>query len=224
MLKEDMQVIEKRGIRFVLDKSGNPVRFTPWLGDSVSFLYDIIMKRSVIPRKLGADMERHYEILKQFLNGVHGKSVIEVATGTGSMVNFLPPDNHYTGTDISPGLLRKAVVNVKVAGFTEPEFYVARADDLPFTDGKFDVGLCVLSLNFFPDVQAVLREIRRVIVPSGVFLCSVPVPERNHRRSMIRGTLYPEEALRELCQEAGFTFDVIPEENGTLLYFKAIAC
>jgi len=221
MLKEDVQVVEKRGIHFILDEKGKPVRFTPWLGDSVSFLYDIIMKRLVIPRKLGGDMERHYEILREILSGVHGKRVIEVATGTGSVVNFLPWDNHYTGTDISPGLLRKAAVTVKVAGFAESTFYVAQADDLPFTDDEFDVGLCILSLNFFPAVPAVLREMHRVLVPGGVFVCSAPAPERNHRRSTIRGTLYPEKKLRELCQGAGLSFDVVPEDNGTLLYFTA---
>lgn len=57
--------------------------------------------------------------------------------------------HQYTGTDISPSLLRKAVKSFKVAGFKEAEFYVTSADDLPFDDNGFDIALCILSLNFF---------------------------------------------------------------------------
>ena len=57
--------------------------------------------------------------------------MLELATGSGNAVNFLPNDNKYTGADISPGLLRKAVKRFRAAGFKDDEFYVTSADDLP---------------------------------------------------------------------------------------------
>ena len=72
-------------------------------------------------------MEEHHDILRQELKGVHGKHVLELATGSGSAVNFLMNDNRYTGTDVSPGLLKKAVNRFLSAGFKEAEFYVASA-------------------------------------------------------------------------------------------------
>jgi len=222
VLKSDIRVIKRKGLYYVAKSENGVKRFKPWLGDSFSFLYDFIMKNSIFPKKFGGDMSKHYEILGQELKDIHRKRVLELATGSGSAINFLGSDNQYTGTDISPGLLRKAVKRFRTAGFKEAEFYVTSADDLPFDDNLFDIGLCIVSLNFFSDVEDVTQEIRRVLVPGGVFICSVPVPERNRLQNTIRGTLYSEEELKGRFQENGFAFESMLYENGALLYFKAV--
>ena len=222
MLKSGIRVIRKKGLYYVAKSENDVERFKAWLGDSFSFLYDFIMKSSIFPKKFGGDMGKHYEILSQELKDVHGKCVLELAAGSGSAINFLGSDNQYTGIDISPGLLRKAVKRFRAAGFKEAKFYVTTVDDLPFDDNLFDIALCILSLNFFSDVEDVTQEIRRVLVPGGVFICSVPVPERNRLQSTIRGALYSEEELRRRFQENGFGFESMLHENGTLLYFKAV--
>lgn len=222
MLKTGIRVIKKKGLYYITENENSVKLFKPWLGDSFSFLYDFIMKSSIFPKKFGADMSNHYEILSQELKDIHGKRVLELATGSGSAVNFLENDNQYTGTDISTGLLRSAVKKFKTSGFNEANFYVSSADDLPFDDQLFDICLCILSLNFFNNVKKVFQEIRRVLVPGGIFVCTVPVPERNSLQSTIRGTLYSEDDLGKICQEHGFEFESMPAKNGTLLYFKAI--
>lgn len=178
------------------------------------------MRSSIFPKKFDGDINKHCEILRQELKDIHGKHVLELATG--SAVSFLPNDNKYTGTDISPGLLRKAVKRFSDAGFKDTEFYVVSPDDLPLDDNIFSICFCILSLNFFNDVKKVFQEIKRVLVPGGVFICSVPVPERNSLKSTIIGTLYSEEELEKICQENGFNFESIQAENGALLYFRAI--
>lgn len=221
MLKSDIQVIKQNDLCYISESGKSIKRYKPWLGDSFSFLYNFIMKSSIFPKKFGSDMSKHYEILSQALKGMHGKRVLELATGSGSAVNFLPNDNQYTGTDISPGLLRMAVKNFRIAGFKEVEFYVASADDLPFDDNGFDIALCILSLNFFNDIKKVFLEIKRVLIPDAVFICSVPVPERNRLQTTIRGTLYSAEELGTICKSYGFRFESFPDENGALLYFRA---
>lgn len=222
MLKNGIRVTRSNGLHFVVGADGRPVRFKPWLGDSFAFLYDLIMERSIFPRKLAADMTMHCEMLRQELNGVHGKRVLELATGSGSAIGFLGNDNTYIGTDISPGLLRKAAKRFRSAGFRNPEFYVSKAEDLPFKDELFDVCLCILSLNFLDDQERALKEAHRVLAPGSICFCAVPVPERNRRGNTIRGTLHSEQELRALLQENGFTFEAIPGENGTILYFRGI--
>jgi len=222
MLKEGIKTVKVRGLEYVETKYGKPRRFRPWLGDAFSFLYDYIMKNSIFPKKFGGDIIRHVEILSQELEDVKDKRILELAAGSGSASDFLPSGNSYTGTDISAGLLRKAVKRFREADFREPRFYVATADDLPFADDSFDICVCMLSLNFFNDLKAVLAEIRRVLVRGGVFYCSVPVPERKKTTSPIRGKLYSEEELEEYCSLFDLCLETLPVENGALLYFKAI--
>jgi ubiquinone/menaquinone biosynthesis C-methylase UbiE len=134
----------------------------------------------------------------------------------------LSNNNKYTGTDISPGLLRKAVCRFRNAGFNNAEFYLSSSDNLPFEDNIFDVVLCILSLNFFEDINKVFQEVKRVASPSATFICCVPVPERKTVQSTIRGSLYSEAELERMCREKGFGYEQIPSENGALLYFRAV--
>lgn len=222
MLKNGIKVINKKGLHYVVKDGGKFLKFKPWIGDAFSFLYDFIMKSSIFPKKFGGDINKHYEILSEEMKGVHKKRVLELATGSGSAINFLPNDNLYTGSDISPGLLRKAVKNFRNAGFKNAEFYVSSADDLPFNDNLFDVVLCILSLNFFNDTNKIFQEVKRVAAPAAIFICSVPVPERKKVQSTIRGTLYSEKELERMCTDNGLIYEAFPSENGALLYFKAI--
>jgi SAM-dependent methyltransferase len=221
-LKPGIEVINKRGIYYVVEDGGRLLKFKPWLGDAFSFLYDFIMRNSIFPKKFGGDINQHFAILTEELKGVHKKRVLELAAGSGSAVNFLPNDNQYTGSDISTGLLKRAVKNFRNAGFKNTEFYVSSAEEVPFGDNRFEVILCILSLNFFRNIKEVLQEIKRVASPEALFICSVPVPERNRLKSTIRGTLYSKEELEKLCQEYGFSFESLPAKNGSLLYFRAV--
>ncbi len=221
-IKPDVQIIKQGNLCYLADNENRLTRFTPWLGDSFSFLYDIIMSGSIFPKKFGGNIQKHYDTLAQALSNVEGTRVLELGTGSGSAVHFLNKDNQYTGVDVSPGLLKQAAKRFVRAGFQNPEFYVVSADDLPFENGCFDVCISILSLNFIGNVEKVFQEINRVLLSNGQFVCSVPVPERNKLQSTIRGSLYSEMELEKICREYGFRFERIPCTNGVLLYFKAI--
>jgi ubiquinone/menaquinone biosynthesis C-methylase UbiE len=222
MLKDGVHVIEKKGLSYIAETGNRVRRFKPWLGDAFAWLYDMIMEHSIFPNKLAADMTKHYDILTQELKNTHEKRVLELATGSGSAIHFLGKDNQYIGTDISPALLKKAVKRFRATGFKGAAFYVTSAEQLPFEDNGFDLCLCILSLNFFNDIEAVLSETRRVLAPGGWFVCAVPVPERNKLESKIRGTLYSEHELVKMWGGHHFRFQGLPYENGSLLYFRAV--
>jgi SAM-dependent methyltransferase len=223
MLKAGVQVVQKGDLFFLVERDGKVKRFKPWLGDMASFLYDPIMARSIFPKKLGADMNRHHEILREELSSIQQARVLELAAGSGAAVHFLDPANAYVGTDISPGLLRRAAKRFRNAGFDDIQLYVAEAEDLPFADECRDCCLCILSLNFFSDADRVFGEVRRVLVAGGRLVCATPVPERNERGSLIRGTLRTEIEIEELCRKHGLDFQSLPARNGALLYFRAMA-
>ena len=221
-IKPDTRIVKKGRLHCIAGEGNRPRRFQPWLGDSFSCLYDFFMDKSVFPKKFGADIEKHYDTLSQQLAGVRGKEVLELGTGSGSAVHFLSNDNHYTGTDVSPGLLKRAAGRFSKAGFPDPEFYLVSADDLPFSNGIFEVCLCILSLNFIGNVEKVIKEVSRVLLPGGIFVCSVPVPERNRPGVTIRGILHSESELCEICRDHRLRFDPVPCDNGALVYFNAI--
>ncbi|WP_353959708.1 class I SAM-dependent methyltransferase [Echinicola jeungdonensis] len=53
------------------------------------------------------------------------------------------------------------------------DFKVGNVDDLPFDDQRFDVVVSGLALNFFPDIENALLEMKRVTRPGGVIAAYV---------------------------------------------------
>ena len=213
--------VKKQGINYLTDKNEKIVKFKPWLGDLFSPLYDWSMKKTVVPKKFGASFSEHFRILKMFFQDIHSKKVLEIATGSGNVVEFLPSDNRYSGIDISKGLLKQALKKLKKNGFSEAELYLTNACNLPFENGRFDVTICNLSFNFIENTNAFICELKRVLKTGGIFCCSVPVPERKPGKSTIHGTLYSETELKELFENQLFAFQLLPETNGAILYFTA---
>jgi SAM-dependent methyltransferase len=222
MLKNDVNVIKRRGINF-LKENGGTIKFKPWLGDLFSFLYDSIMKNSIFPKKFEASIEKHLQFLGNEYKDIHNSFVLELATGSGNLSKLLPSDNEFVGVDISEGLLKIAHKNFTNSGFKNFELFLCGADKLPFEDDCFDISICNLSLNFFPDLLKAINEIKRTLKKQGVFICSVPVPERNKKQSVIRGKLYSENELKGIFEGNSFSFIPYDLENGALLYFKAIS-
>ena len=102
------QLSTENGIRYITGKDGKLKRQRPWLNSLFAPFYDWSMKKSVIPKKFGASFSEHFRILKTFFQVIHSKEVLEIATGSGNVVKFLPSDNRYSGIDISKGLLKQA--------------------------------------------------------------------------------------------------------------------
>ena len=56
------------------------------------------------------------------------------------------------------------------------EWHEASAEAMPLPDSSFDVVLCQMGLQFVPDKQAALREMRRVLASGGRLILNVPGP------------------------------------------------
>lgn len=216
ILKKNIEFVEKKRVRYQ-KINGKKMKYKPWIGDIFSPLYDYLMIKFIFPKKFNADIKKNTEILKKEFKEVHNKQVLELATGSGNMADILPKNNFYSGIDISGNLLKQAAKKFKK--FNNADFYIADAGNLPFENNIFDICICNLSLNFFSDLDKVIKEIIRVLKPNSFFVCSIPVPEKNKSNKKIRGNLFTE---KELIQKFhNFKFERI-DENGILLYFRAI--
>jgi ubiquinone/menaquinone biosynthesis C-methylase UbiE len=220
-LKPGTRLVKKRGLLYPADANGRAITQKRWLGDLFAFLYDRIMEKSIFPKKFSSDLEAHHQIMTAALSSLNGQTVLELGTGSGVAVRWLDPAVEYSGVDVSPGLLKRAARAFRSAGFESVRLYVCDVEDLPFEDEWFDGCLCVLTLNFFPDLDAVVRQVSRVLKADGWFVGCVPVPERNEENRPIQGTLRSAGELEETFVSHGFDFRELPETNGALYYFTA---
>jgi ubiquinone/menaquinone biosynthesis C-methylase UbiE len=122
-----------------------------------------------------------------------GERVLDAACGTG-IVARLPAERvgkrgAVVGLDLNAGMLAVARALAPPTGalITWQEASVLA---MPFSDATFDVVLCQLGLQFFPDRPQALREMRRILVPGGRLLLSVFGPiEHNPATHALAGAL-----------------------------------
>jgi ubiquinone/menaquinone biosynthesis C-methylase UbiE len=94
-----------------------------------------------------------------------GESVLDVACGTGVVTRLAAQQSgngRVVGLDLNADMLRVARGVALVDG-RSIEWCEGSALALPFEDGAFNIVLCQLGLQFFPDKYLALREIARVL-------------------------------------------------------------
>jgi ubiquinone/menaquinone biosynthesis methyltransferase len=96
--------------------------------------------------------------------------VLDLASGTGDVAYLVAPEaREVVGADVNADMLAVAEQK-RPAGCTNVTFVECDATRLPFPDASFDVVLCAYAGRGFPSWEAVLAEVRRVLVPDGRFL------------------------------------------------------
>ena len=99
-----------------------------------------------------------------------GLRVLDDACGTGLVARLaaeaVGTDGHVTALDLNPAMLAVASALQTPEG-AAIEWVEGDAQALPFPEASFDVVCCQLGLQFFPDREGAVREMRRVLVPGG---------------------------------------------------------
>lgn len=108
-----------------------------------------------------------------------GEHVLDVACGTGIGARLaaheVGPTGRVAGLDIDAGVIE--VARKVTRGCAIPiEWHCASALAMPFSDGEFDLCLCLQGIQFLPDRLAGFAEIRRVIRSSGRIIASFWAP------------------------------------------------
>jgi len=106
--------------------------------------------------------------------------VLDLGCGSGWACRLMAEtarNGRVVGVDISDEMIKLA--RETSVSFPNVEFQVASAEQLPFADDEFTDAFSMESLYYYGDIAAALREIRRVLRPSGQFVTVVDLYEEN---------------------------------------------
>jgi demethylmenaquinone methyltransferase/2-methoxy-6-polyprenyl-1,4-benzoquinol methylase len=101
---------------------------------------------------------------EEALSGMRGQ-VLEVGMGTGRNLKYYPSACFITGIDNSEGMLEKA--REKAANMRNVNLLLMDAENMEFPDNSFDYVVITFVLCTIPDPVKALKEMRRVLKPSG---------------------------------------------------------
>jgi ubiquinone/menaquinone biosynthesis C-methylase UbiE len=100
-----------------------------------------------------------------------GTRVLDVCCGSGASAipaaEIVGPSGSVVGVDLAENLLELALAKANQHGLDNIEFRSADLTQLPFDESTFDVAVCVFGIFFVPDMDAALRELKRVVRPGG---------------------------------------------------------
>ncbi|MDA3870049.1 MAG: class I SAM-dependent methyltransferase [Gammaproteobacteria bacterium] len=94
------------------------------------------------------------------------KNILIYGIGSGLDIPHLPHNARYTGSDITPAMLKIAQLRAQKHAFPI-ELICADSQQLPFDDGQFDIVLMHLILAVVPQPVLALQEAARVLKPGG---------------------------------------------------------
>lgn len=130
-----------------------------------------VYERQLVPAIFGPWAPRVLDLVAP----AAGERVLDAACGTGVVARLaaerVGSEGRVVGFDLNPGMLvvaRSLPVRGAPVGWVQ-----ATAGRLPFRDGSFEVVCCQLGLQFFPDREAALAEMARVLVAGGRLVAMV---------------------------------------------------
>lgn len=105
------------------------------------------------------------KMLIDALGNSHGKVILDVGCGTGSLASPLVPGNTVVGVDISSEMLGLASASHRPA--------LARGEALPFLDSVFDAVLGIEVLQHVRNLRPFVAEMTRVVKPAGAIVLTM---------------------------------------------------
>lgn len=126
----------------------------------------------------GESMERgHRPVGEQAIASMRipaNARVLDVGCGSGWAARLMAQqarEGRVIGIDVSDQMI--SVAREQSADYSNIEFRVASAEQLPFADVEFTHAFSMESLYYYADIEAAVREIERVLQPGGLFVTVV---------------------------------------------------
>ncbi len=124
-------------------------------------------------RRLAAQSQAATDLIVHGAQLAPGLRVLDLASGTGqpalTIARSIAPSGQVMATDMTAEMVEAAKENARAHGIANLDAKVADAERLPFSSAEFDRVTCRFGIMFVPEIQTALKEIRRVLKPSGRF-------------------------------------------------------
>jgi len=178
-----------------------------WFFDAWAVIYDLPLVQRATYRPV-------HDAVLQTLAARPAVRVLDLGCGTGHLAARIKrerPATDVVGCDFSAGMLSRAAGRCHQVRWIRGD-----AGRLPFNDGTFDVVTSTEAFHWFPDQDAVLREVYRVLTPGGRFLLAMVNPPARvvsdafYAGSRLIGEPFywpTRRELRERIEAAGFVVD-----------------
>jgi len=165
----------------------------------------------------------------QLLSVTPGEVVLEIGTGTGyslkEIANSVGDSGKAYGIDITPQMLEITRKRLQKTGLIDRvELHEGDARSMPCEDSKFDAAYIAATLELFdtPDIPRVLKEIKRVLKPSGRLVVASLTKEGREGSLFIKFYEWLHQKIRkyascrpiyveESAEEAGFQITKVEE-------------
>lgn len=139
--------------------------------------------------------------INEFFSARKPTKMLEVGCGDGAMLRLLVAQGiDARGVDASSSGIERC----KTTGLNAQCLDVS-VDGLPFADDEFDAVLSLETLEHLMNPYYALQEVRRVLIPGGRFLCSVPNPLSGH--PYLYPGLFEYSNFRRFLEQSGFAIE-----------------
>jgi demethylmenaquinone methyltransferase/2-methoxy-6-polyprenyl-1,4-benzoquinol methylase len=144
--------------------------------EAVENMFDAVAPRyDLLNRVLSAGIDRYWRARAvRRLQHEQPRRVLDVATGTADLALNIQRSLHpreTIGIDLSTEMLQRGRQKIEKAGLA-PRITLQKADaaDLPYPDDSFDAAFVAFGVRNFEDLDAGLRDIRRVLRPGAALV------------------------------------------------------